>query len=530
MPAVSHCPRCHVLVSLPSGVDPSARVRCPRCDEEFPLREAIDNGPPELIVVETGPSPAPSPQPATPGDAITPSDRVTPDGWATSDDRAAPGDDNDQETGAVEDSRSSDGPLPIASIAWDDAAGVEASRLEPAADVAPAGETVPGSGDPFDAQLDATPEASLSAAMADPPFALAGALPAEPLGSSDGPSLAVSARRGPSAFRTMVGIIGGGVCGLAIGYLVLLWIGGPPKDFLHVGSDLPAFLVPRSFHVALASHDAIPRTAARSATHHATETLLPTVRPAADPLPVDGRSRPPAASPHSDGGADPGTRTSARPTPSSRGIEAVADRALSRAGTARPATAEIAPPILGGPTYGPDDLAVALARARKAEPALVTGSLADRATRRAKANAYRIFSRLAEVTTFARSHDSGTEIEPYRRAVANLVLDCVKTGSTFEQLARIGDQWLKARNRSGRGAWLAGEIDAIEPQGDFFAVRLRSVGRRAQGVLCRERPDVQVGDQVTVLGAIETEPATHITGYAGPQETIVWAGQIVRVP
>ena len=48
MPAISACPRCQKLVSLPSDVDSAAQVRCPLCHSEYALGEAI---PPELIPV-----------------------------------------------------------------------------------------------------------------------------------------------------------------------------------------------------------------------------------------------------------------------------------------------------------------------------------------------------------------------------------------------------------------------------------------------------------------------------------------------
>ncbi len=45
---ISTCPRCQKQVSIPAGIDSAALVRCPLCDAEYPLSEAI---PPELIPV-----------------------------------------------------------------------------------------------------------------------------------------------------------------------------------------------------------------------------------------------------------------------------------------------------------------------------------------------------------------------------------------------------------------------------------------------------------------------------------------------
>ena len=48
MPEISTCPKCQRQVSIPHGVDSAALVRCPLCDAEYSLVQAL---PPELIPV-----------------------------------------------------------------------------------------------------------------------------------------------------------------------------------------------------------------------------------------------------------------------------------------------------------------------------------------------------------------------------------------------------------------------------------------------------------------------------------------------
>ena len=50
--------------------------------------------------------------------------------------------------------------------------------------------------------------------------------------------------------RQIVSVVFGGIVGLAIGYFVLIWIGGPRKDFLQLGQRLPGFLLPSGFHAS----------------------------------------------------------------------------------------------------------------------------------------------------------------------------------------------------------------------------------------------------------------------------------------
>jgi len=51
MPAISTCPRCRRQVSLPVGAAATAAVRCPLCEAEYLLSEALALAPPELILV-----------------------------------------------------------------------------------------------------------------------------------------------------------------------------------------------------------------------------------------------------------------------------------------------------------------------------------------------------------------------------------------------------------------------------------------------------------------------------------------------
>ncbi len=56
MPAISKCPRCLQLVTLPEGVESNAKMRCPLCSETYPLSEALAAVPPTLIPVDKPPS------------------------------------------------------------------------------------------------------------------------------------------------------------------------------------------------------------------------------------------------------------------------------------------------------------------------------------------------------------------------------------------------------------------------------------------------------------------------------------------
>ena len=46
------CPKCADSVVLPGRASRLATVRCPLCQEQFPLAEVLDKLPPALIVVD----------------------------------------------------------------------------------------------------------------------------------------------------------------------------------------------------------------------------------------------------------------------------------------------------------------------------------------------------------------------------------------------------------------------------------------------------------------------------------------------
>jgi len=54
MPSISTCPRCSKLVSIPSDMDSAELVRCPLCEAEYPLVDALEMAPPELVPVAGG--------------------------------------------------------------------------------------------------------------------------------------------------------------------------------------------------------------------------------------------------------------------------------------------------------------------------------------------------------------------------------------------------------------------------------------------------------------------------------------------
>jgi hypothetical protein len=69
---------------------------------------------------------------------------------------------------------------------------------------------------------------------------------------------AIKPKKSRSLAGTLVSLLTSAIVGLGGGYLALLWVGGPQRDFLGLGSKLPSMMVPAAFHTAGANPGSPP--------------------------------------------------------------------------------------------------------------------------------------------------------------------------------------------------------------------------------------------------------------------------------
>ncbi|MGH7136193.1 MAG: hypothetical protein ACREHD_10670, partial [Pirellulales bacterium] len=211
MPSISSCPACHRDLTIPD-LDPLQQsLRCPLCDAGFPAEQVLADCvpfPPAAIIVEAGSS------------------------WVESSGVAAE--------------------LPPNSMA-DQPAVAAGEVAAPSAALSPAADT-------SEEIKDTSPragEASSSNAIDHPSSVTDDAAREGAKGASAdyeafghqvaAMRVAPRARRQASALGMLGQLLGmalGGVLGLAIGYYVLVWIGGAQADFLELRGKLPRWLVP----------------------------------------------------------------------------------------------------------------------------------------------------------------------------------------------------------------------------------------------------------------------------------------------
>lgn len=298
-----------------------------------------------------------------------------------------------------------------------------------------------------------------------------------------------------SFLRHLVGIVGGGVVGLALGYFILLWIGGPQKDFLEIGHRLPRWMVPAAFHRAQPMRELSGDDAGRSLAdllQHLEDDPRVLPEPELEGLP---------------------------PEPPPR--EHVA--------AAQPATAAVA--VIDAPKLTTADLDAALKTASEVRLSLVARETSDATLRPLKESAYQAFTALAEAVTFAM-HEPGREIEHAMllSQAEQLLLDTLANERMIDRLGPLAAKWIETAEGQTTGVVAAGivigsHMGTREQRG--ILVELTGTSRTLP-VVAPFAIDAPLGARVVVVGSLIDEPEERIRGYTGSAERVVWAGLVLQ--
>lgn len=304
-------------------------------------------------------------------------------------------------------------------------------------------------------------------------------------------SRAARANGSPSLLRQMMGIVGGGVVGLAVGYFILLWIGGPERDFLKLGHRLPPWAVPADFHEPVE-----PPLRAENGKPSLADLLQEEV-PQEDV--ADALTEPEGLPPE-----PPPIDAAASPEPAAEVDEIV---------------------VLDPPELDTADLESALQRAIKARPSL-TLATSDDPTQAEAFAAYQAFAALAEAFTFA--HPSGQpeeEHEQLMQKAEQLMRDALTGNQMVGVVGPLAARWLDLAGRDHGGIVAAGLVIGshlgIQKQPGII-VELAGT-RRTVAVVGPAAIPVPVGSRVLVVGAVVDRPRERIGGYVGSAPQVVWA-------
>lgn len=496
MAKISRCPQCGEKVTIPTAIDDDRLVRCPLCDAEFPLAEALsdaEEAPPELVAVEAVPqAPEESQVESEPEAADAPAE--DPEVQAAVD----AGDSQSEEAGETEeapDDVSKEAAEAAASInLWDDVS--EAPKID--------------TGTPVD------DDAESHAAG----IHFGGIVTADEDDEPEGEAAVSGGRKKKkkekSFAREMVGIILGGVGGVLLAYYGLNFFGGPRFDFAEV--YLPG----------------IQHTVKHRPTWWP-DWLSFESEPADEPLDIDSEL----------GQLDlPEPQTSA-PRPARDGNTARTD--------APPAADAVGPPqppavpagfvsLTNPPSFQPDELGQALKAAHDAfgcPRCNSTGKVLENGAEHECPDcqghppdgmtpaAYAKFCRLAEVIAFVETAPGG-QLGARKTATANLLETVGRKPENVIEIGQLASSLLDQEDRQTSGILLSGTVKAVGEQGDVqtATVKLAGIDRHVT-LAARHGTGLTVGDRVLVLGSLVAESPQPEVEH-DPAEPLVWLGLCKR--
>lgn len=532
MPSISSCPLCRRELTLPDSTDDQVSLVCPLCGGRFAAGDAS---------AESRPLP---PLALVAGQAEV--DIVTVESVAAS-------------GGAV------DAPSQGLAVAGQDAVDREYGGAQPAGSESGTSES------PLELPLESSLDSPLESRQdseerwqpGDAEYSLAGdheistgegtVFPSEH-DDYDAADLAVTSvpqkRSGAVGLAgQLLGMLGGGIVGLAIGYYVLLWLGGPRADFLNIRDSLPSWLVPHH-------HD--DSTGTRSSAVSKSRAPGAGIAWHGDPNPTAKSRR--GQSPNADVRGSPQELLTPRSQMASSIDKSVVEpnaQAVTRPQSQAGPTERIEP----GPTdirYSLDELDLALKEASAQVVcehcqssgylvSAVTVSNGEAAPKQRKRCAfcggkplgkitpdvYRRLCNLAQTVTYVRI-DANDENRPKRRAaVQELLLAAVRNSNSPQTIGRLAGYRLTQTDQQHGGILLAGTVQGTGAVGSYHRTRIVLLGIPKSVAVLSSRPPnppLAVKDRVLIAGSIVDDPQRDLPGYAADSTPVVWGGLSVSLP
>ncbi len=321
--------------------------------------------------------------------------------------------------------------------------------------------------------------------------------------------------------RKLVGIAAGGIIGVSIGYMVLLYLRGAEGDFLRIARFLPDAVLPVSLKTEAT---AVARSASTVAPAAAGESLNV-------PAGYDEELATPDESLAHDESGDDDRYGADHSSTDHNNVEPspLEEPAAEPIAEATPA-AKTRP--VDGPTYSIDQLATALEVGKEAQAGLVVGDLSDANVRRTKGMSYAKLCDLASAVVFIDPAAPSIESEAAINATYRLFLETLADAHTQKEVSRIAEVWVDSPHRRHGGIFLTGEVSDGRIAGDLYEYVLATESGSRFTLLMQEPLDPMlegIGQQVGIIGSIVDRPAQSVAGYQGTAERVIWVTQLISL-
>jgi hypothetical protein len=481
MLAISTCPRCQKSVSIPNGIDSDAVVRCPLCNAEYRLGEAI---PPVLVPVLVPKA-----------ENSAPAAEATDDGFITI--PLEPGDEL------------------VESTETEDQLTIEPSSTEELSSENAEAETYGLAERP----VDQTGEDSEKEEEESEAVAMIGRV---------SKTAARPRRRQKSGLQKLIEVVTSGLAGLLMGYYALAFFYGP--GLKSMGFPILTYL------------PGIERLTTPPEKSNGSGENVKSPADASKPKPANGNAspktsdlpkEPPKTSPEPPAQQASVEKPADQPPPNKAPSETMAPMPEVKE-TATPEVKEAAKeakllrPKLGTAEYvGPrtpklttsDQLGKALEEA------------AGKAEDLASADAYESLCRLGETLAFVNGDAADTQLTD-RIAAAKTTLETIaKQSEAFDKLAETANARIDTNAGQNVGVLLVGTVKSAAKQKQIYGAMVELAGQsKTVSVLSNQESELKVDDKVVVLGIVVREPGANVVGYSGSKSAVVWAAMLVKVP
>ncbi len=483
MSIISKCPKCQRAITVPDGIVPDASVRCPICEEEYPLSEALAEAPPALIPVGGS------------GD----SDVLGAEMPGTAAAKVGAGDAADGEAAA--DQQSPD-------LGYALKRSAEGVTEEPIDFDLDGEETAEGQG----------PGMGIATTVARP--------------------AKKKKKKSKGVVRIMAEVIIGGFGGVFLMYYGLnFFTGNKDHDFLniylpgvpHTYDHWPGSGIPTEDESQAPEESPAPAPTKVAVNTGVSEPTPPSATPRTTPpakrKPKGGRLR--------DGG-HPLNRIDASHRTMASLLEEPDDLPPPMEVPKGLKLADRGPPPLAEDYLGPADplpvtskeLGDALKKANEWVIAEDTGLMDN--------DAYEKFRQLGELVTFVRGWPDDTSVESRKHAVEKVLEKLGTTADQPEKIGELADAFLKGGPGNQDGILLSGKVGPVGEKSGVCAAMVYITGQESKiFVMSHEKLPFDKGNNVVVLGTIVMDPAIDITGLSEPLEwdkgMVVWLGSAAKL-
>jgi hypothetical protein len=390
-------------------------------------------------------------------------------------------------------------------------------------------------------------------------------------------------RRRRNPVLMVLGIVGGGILGLVIGYAILMFAFDPPKDPLRIAPTLPGFMVPKALRSdseeRVASFPTDDKSGDKSAdnatasdpaseegakSQQNNEPFLPSQpfdAPATDPGQSNLKSIPdPSANPLDAAttqtnrtqsaaaeGKDPladlfgdSSTTAAKPDADVPVVNPIDAAATNEKTTPQPwVTKSAADPTEKLPadpieTLGPvtdksftyKDVLSAIAAARLTTQRALDLPLDAPAAQRKKVNGpfYMNLCRVAEAVTFVERSAVSELDDKATTAAIETILNAAPEPRRLEELGKLAGYWYE--RPQGNGIVLASVVKQSNARGKLVESTVELLGTnpvRAITVVSPAALTDEAGQPVLIAGTIVKDAGKNLRGYEGTAGTVVWA-------